>query len=294
MIIDCHTHCYPEEIQSAPRAWAEARHEHHWADLVSPIGRPSIQDWATFEQMLSAMDAAGVHRAVLLGWYFENESTCRWHNELIANWVRRAPDRFIGFASILPNNNVILQLESAQDLGLCGVGELHPGVQGFDSKCPHWRCLAEWCTSQEWPVNFHATAELGDHPSAVPTPLHDYLQMARNAPDLNIVLAHWGGGLPWLAKYKLPENLFFDCSASPLLYSIETFRKAIDQIGPANILFGSDYPLRLYPKKQKKADMETYLQQIETEADLDVGELNAILGGNAQRLLPKLAYPFSQ
>ena len=148
MIIDCHTHCYPQAIVSRPRKWAEAHGEQHWADLVAPTARKSIQDWADPQEFIAAMDQAGVDRAVLLGWYWEYESTCRWHNEVIAEWVRQAPERFIGFAAILPNENVTDQLERAHALGLCGVGELHPGVQGFDSRNEHWPTGARRTTGQ--------------------------------------------------------------------------------------------------------------------------------------------------
>lgn len=286
MIIDCHTHCYPEEIAANPRNWAEARRELHWADLVAPKERKTIQDWADPEKFLAEMDRAGVDRAVLLGWYWQNEATCRWHNEVIAKWVRDAPERFIGFATILPNENVIEQLELAQALGLRGVGELHPGVQGFDLGNKHWQALARWCVAHDWPVNCHATAENSpDHPSAVPTALQDYIMMAESAPGLKLILAHWGGGLPFNRTEALPENLYFDCSASPLLYSMDVFRETIDRIGAEHILFGSDYPLRIYPRKQRKAEMHTYLQAIRTEAGLNQAELDALLGGNFERII---------
>jgi len=286
MIIDCHTHCYPDDIVAAPRAWAEARRELHWADLVAPKDRKTIQDWADPEKFLAEMDQADVARAALLGWYWENEATCRWHNEVIAEWVRDQPERFIGFAAILPNENVIEQLELAQAMGLRGVGELHPGVQGFSSDSESWQALARWCAARHWPVNCHATAEQSpDHPSAVPTPLRDYIKMAEEAPDLQLILAHWGGGLPRHGTEALPENLYFDCSAGPLLYSMDVFREVIDRIGTGQILFGSDYPLRVYPRKQRKAEMRSYLQAIRREAGLSEAELAALFGGNFVRII---------
>ncbi|MEM8868024.1 MAG: amidohydrolase family protein, partial [Verrucomicrobiota bacterium] len=195
--IDCHTHCYPEEVAADPRAWAQTNNEPHWAELVAPPDRKSIQDWATPEQMLEAMDHAGIDQTILLGWYWENESTCRWHNQVIADWVAHAPESFIGFASIAPNGEVRSQLEAAQALGLCGVGELHPGVQQFDASSGGWQTLSEWCVARDWPVNLHATEAAGHpHPGSLPTPLNDFIQMAAQAPDLKIILAHWGGGLP--------------------------------------------------------------------------------------------------
>ena len=236
--------------------------------------------------MLAMMDEASVDHAILLGWYWEQEATCRWHNEVIATWVAQAPDRFSGFAAILPNENVIAQLEHAQELGLRGVGELHPGVQGFRSQSQRWQTLARWCAEHGWPVNFHTTARGSrDHPSAVPTPLSDYLTMARQAPDLKMILAHWGGGLATAEHGPLPSNLFFDCAASPLLYEIGSFRAAIEHVGREQALFGSDFPLRIYPRKQKRADMARFLEEIKNEARLSREEQTMFLGGNCARLL---------
>jgi len=286
VIIDCHTHCYPDEVTRRPREWAEARAEAHWAELVAPSDRKSIQDWAGPDRFIAAMDAAGVDKSVLLGWYWVNESTCRWHNEVIARWVRQAPERFIGFASILPNANVLDQLESAKALGLRGAGELHPGVQGFDSENPHWQAMADWCAAKGWPLNCHATSETGrDHPLSVPTPLADYVKMAENTPNLNLILAHCGGGLPLKDEIELPKNLYYDCSASPLLYKSNPIREVIDHVGHQQVLYGSDYPLRVYPKTHKNAEMTTFLNGIRSEAEFSDNEREAIFGGNFERLI---------
>lgn len=290
-ISDCHTHAFPTELAENPRRWATARGEHYWADLVAPKKQRSIQDWADPGTMLAAMDACGVKKAVLLGWYWENETTCRWHNEVIAKWVCSAPDRFIGFASILPNKNTRSQLEAAEALGLQGVGELHMGVQGFNASSPSWQELAEWCCARHWPVNLHATEAAGQaHPgSKAATPLQELVALAVAAPDLKIIFAHWGGGLPFFEqnpklRSKL-RNVYYDCSASPLLYDPTIFRSIADITGPEKLLFGSDYPLRLYPSRQKKAGYTEFLDEIVHRSGLNESELKALLGGNLRSIL---------
>ncbi|MFP4156847.1 MAG: amidohydrolase family protein [Opitutales bacterium] len=287
MVIDCHTHCFPHELGENPRAWASPRNEPHWADLVAPRGRTSIQDWTSPEKMLRAMDEASVDQAVLLGWYWESEATCRWHNEQIASWCAQAPGRFIGYASIRPNHNTIAQLQDASALGLCGVGELHPGVQGFNSASPGWKALAHWCTQHNWPVNFHCTRPVGDHPLAVATPLADYALMLREHPDLNFIFAHWGAGLPQLLQDHPPDNAYYDCSASPLLYDEGIFRSVLAQAGAGQILFGSDYPLRIYPRESKRAEMARFIANIRSRSCLPPKDIEALLGGNFERLRRK-------
>jgi predicted TIM-barrel fold metal-dependent hydrolase len=291
--IDCHTHCYAPELTADPRAWAARNHEPHWADLVSPLDRPSIQGWASFEQTLQAMDAAGVQQSVLLGWYWQNERSCRAHNQVIAEWVQAAPERFIGFAAIHPGKSaesVLDQLNAAHALGLRGVGELHPGVQQFNSRSCGWQALAEWCVNHNWPVNLHATEAAGhEHPGSVPTALNDFVRMAQTAPQLKLILAHWGGGLAFFELNprlrKILKNVRYDTAASPLLYPPSIFRSVIDIVGIEKVLFGSDYPLRIYPRQQTVPDYSTYLDAIRTEAHLSRTEFEAISQQNFRQFL---------
>lgn len=292
-IIDSHTHCYPPEISANPRAWAIAQGEPHWAKLVAPLDRPSIQGWATIEQTLAAMDAAAVEQSVLLGWYWQNESTCRWHNTVIAEWVQAAPERFIGFAAIHPGGSaesVTDQCECAHRLGLCGVGEVHSGIQGFDSATEGWQALANWCIAHDWSINLHATEAVGhEHPGSVPTPLNDFLGMAEHSPALKLILAHWGGGLAFFELNprlrKALKNVYYDTSATPLLYEPSIFRHMIDIIGSDKILFGSDFPLRLYPRSQPSPDYRTFLTVIQEQAGLSPAEQASILYQNMQGVL---------
>lgn len=292
-IIDCHTHCYPAEVVEDPRSWAMDQGEVHWADLVAPKSRRSIQGWATSNEMLDAMDAANVERAVLLGWYWTRTANCRWHNEIIADWVHRSPDRFIGFAAIHPGDSaeaVIRQLEYARDLGLSGVGELHTGVQEFNHTSTGWQALADWCSEHNWPVNLHVTEAAGHHHAGnVPTLLNDLIRMAENAPQLIMILAHWGGGLPFFEQNprlkKALKNVYYDTAASPLLYEPGIFRRVIDCVGSKKVLFGSDYPLRIYPGKQSVPDFTLFLESLHTEGLLSESELEDVLYGNARRIL---------
>jgi len=289
-VIDCHTHCTPAALAEAPRAWAEARREPHWAELVAPTERPSLQDWTDPEDMLAKMDEARIDRAVLLGWYWENEETCRWQNRRIAEWVAVAPERFVGFAAVLPNERVVDQLEEAAALGLRGVGELHPAVQRFCAQDSAWRQLADWCVGRGWPVNLHVTEAAGhQYPGATPTPLEGIVELAANAPELPLILAHWGGGLPFFEQNrrvrKLLRNVRYDCAASPLVYEPGIFRRVADLVGIDKLLFGSDFPLRLYPRSGARADFSRFLGQIRSESGLSTAELEALLGGNFAKLI---------
>jgi predicted TIM-barrel fold metal-dependent hydrolase len=72
--------------------------------------------------------------------------------------------------------------------------------------------------------------------------------------------------------------VYYDTAASPFLYNKKIYKTAIDIIGPQRILFGSDYPL--IPPQRYKQEMQ--------EAGVGAKDLEAILEGNAQRLLGQL------
>jgi hypothetical protein len=98
-------------------------------------------------------------------------------------------------------------------------------------------------------------------------------------PDLTIVCAHWGGGLPFYALMpevrKAMANVYFDTAASPFLYTAEIYKQVIQLAGARKILFGSDYPV-LPPGRLIK---EIKTLRLPKEAE------NLILSGNARRLL---------
>jgi len=253
-IIDCHVHYYPESVFSDPLAWAKLQHEPHWASLVGP---KSIQGWADVSTMLKDMDAAGVEKAVLLGWYWEHQSSCTQQNEWYAKCLAEAPDRFAAFAAVQPSAGTrgFDEVRRRIDSGFCGIGEMLPAIQGFDiTSHPVWFDICQWASANNIPVNMHVTEPAGHrYKGKVETPLQDYINLAEHFPDLKLILAHWGGGLPFyqLNPYcadKL-KNVWFDTAASPLIYSPKIWRSVVDMVGSDRVLFGSDYPLRIYPKK---------------------------------------------
>ena len=140
--------------------------------------------------------------------------------------------------------------------------------------------LAEVIAKHKLILLIHASEPVGhEYPGkGVVTPEMLY-PLITSFPDLIIVCAHWGGGLPFYAL--MPEvkqamnNVFFDTAASPLLYSPQVYEQVIQLVGADKILFGSDYPLLA---------QSCLLKEI-SSLDLPEETKNLILSGNAQRLL---------
>ena len=291
MKVDAHVHRYPEEVFQNPSAFAEQRGEKHWLQLVAPDDRPSIQGWADREKMIDDMDAAGLDKVVLLGWYWEKPDTCILQNEWHLQWMREDPQRFIPFAAAHPfsKNHGLDDLKRCLDLGFRGIGEMLPAIQGFTMQDASWLKIVEFAIEANWPINFHVSEHLGrPHPGRVPTPFEEFQWLAKQYPELKMILAHWGGLLPFYEfnpyLQKILKNVWYDVAASPLTYDTRVFRTMVDAVGPDKILYGSDYPLLLYPSRQTKPDFVTYLNEIQT-AELSEEELEKILGGNLSRLL---------
>jgi predicted TIM-barrel fold metal-dependent hydrolase len=280
VIIDAHVHLYPPEAGREPAAWAALHGEAHWAALSTRLrknGRP-VQGFASVDHLLRDMDVAGVNKAVLLGWYWENHATCIGQNKFYADCVRAHPDRLAAFATVHPaaGQAALDEVVRALDDGLIGLGELSPHSQHFDLDDPTWCLLLQMAGERKIPVNLHVTDPLSrPYPGRVETPLEDFLKLARTFPATSFILAHWGGGLAWSPEARELPNVWFDTAASPLLYGPEVWAKAMGE----RVLFGSDYPLILYPQTETAPGFGGMVAEAKK-----AGASSALLGGSAAKL----------
>lgn len=276
MIIDFHTHVFSD----AARAEREERAERDsW--FATLYGDPKHK-LATAEDIVASMAVAGVDRSVVMGFPWRDGAMCREQNDYLIDAVRRYPDKLTGFACVQPlDAGDAKELDRCLSAGLMGLGELSPDGQRYDIE-------DKWVLADAVDVLLHHSRPLLTH-SSEPVG-HSYpgkgtvtpqklLKFAGNFPDLKIVLAHWGGGLPF---YELmPEvreqlrNVYYDSAASTYLYSVDVFPEVARIIGAERILWGTDYPLLSQGK---------FLRRVR-ECGLGDEELSLVLGGNAARLL---------
>jgi hypothetical protein len=290
-VIDAHVHLYPPELNRDPAGWAARAGEGHWARLCTRQrrdGRP-VQGFPSVEQLLRDMDAAGVARAVLLSWYWEKSETCTWHNRFYAACVRKHPDRLAAFASLHPSagrDATLAEVRRAHDEGLIGLGELSPHSQGHGIDDPVFRDVLALAGELGLPVNFHVTDPASkNYPGRVETPLADFARLARTFPRTIFILSHLGGLLPLVDSSAVSvRNLFYDTAALPLIYPPDVLRRMLDAAGTEKVLFGSDYPLILFPREETEPGFARLLAQI-SNAKLTATEHAVLLGGNAEGLL---------
>lgn len=289
--IDAHVHLYPPAVNVDPTGWAAAQGEAHWAVLCMRQRRhgPPVQSFPTVAELLQAMDDAGVARAVLQGWYWTRPETCALQNRFYAECVRVHPDRLDAFATLHPAagpDATLAEVRRACDEGLVGLGELSPHSQGYGVDDPVFRAVLGLAAERGLPVTLHVTDPDGrEYPGRVLTPLEDFTRLARECPETTIILAHWGGLLPLRnAESKSLANLWYDTAASPLLYDAGVWQRFIAAVGKERVLFGSDYPLNLYPRRDAMPSMTRFISEAK-QAGLDALQLEAVLHGNCTRLL---------
>jgi len=292
MIIDGHIHMYPPEVHQDPMGWARSADEPYWALLIADRpGRPSLQGWATVERLLSDMDRAGVERVVMQGMYWQHLETCIVQNNWYIERCSQYPDRLMGFAVVQPTagNRALDEVRRAVDAGLRGLGEMLPCAQGYDIRDPGFLRVVELLIELKVPLCLHVSEPVGHvYPGKSTTPLEDYYWLATEYPELKLILAHWGGLLPCYELMKgvrnQLKNVYYDTAATPLLYHQDVYQAVVSIVGPQKILYGSDYPLLVYPRQEKVPGFSRLLDEIRGSG-LSPDELDLVLGGNIARLL---------
>lgn len=287
MIIDAHVHLYPPEVARDPAGWARAAGEPHWATFCTRVRRDgrAVQTFPSVDELLREMDAAGVARAVLLGWYWEKPETCAWQNRFYAACVRAHPDRLSAFATLHPGAGreaTLAEVRRAHAEGLVGLGEISPHSQGYAIDDPVFGAVLALAAELRLPVNLHVTDPASrPFPGRVATPLADFTRLARAWPQVEFVLAHWGGLLPLVdASARELGNVSYDTAASPLLYDSGVWSRFLAVVPRERVLLGSDFPLNLYPKLDEHPRMARLISEARGAA---VGD--EVLGSNARALL---------
>ena len=277
MIVDFHTHILPPDIRDR-RASYQGRDPCFDAIYTDPKAKI-----ASAEDLIANMDAEGIDVSVACNIGWASHELCVETNDYIMEAVARYPVRLVGFCALQPlaREKALRELERCIRGGLRGIGELRCDTQGFDMADKETMApLAQMCVEHDLVFLTHASEPVGhSYPgkgSITPDILYRFIQ---NFPDLTVVCAHWGGGLPFYALMpevaKALSNAYFDTAASPFLYADRIFEVASRIIGPERILFGSDYPL---------IRQDRIIKSIRT-LNLSEEARNIILGGNAQRIL---------
>lgn len=276
MIIDIHTHITAPEIIAQREAY---RQRDAWFGTL--YGNPQAR-LATAQALVEALDEGGIDCAVAFGFGWADIGLCRAANDYTIEAVRCYGGRLIGFAvvNLRQPREALRELERCVTAGLQGVGELMPDGQGFSlDDVSLLAPLAQYAAAHHLPILVHTSEPVGHHYAGKGTvgPKAIY-RFAQAFPEVTLICAHWGGGLPF---YELmPEvrnalaHVYYDTAASPFLYD-DQILPLTAQLVPHKICFGSDFPL-LSP---------THCLRSFRSVGLPPEPLTGLLGGNAARVL---------
>ena len=280
MIIDIHTHTFPDKIAAA--TLDKLKHLSHTIPFTD----------GTAAGLAASMARAGVDRSVVMPVATSprqvphvNDASARM-NEL------GAQTGVLSFGCIHPDfDGWKEELARVRDLGLKGI-KLHPQYQDTDFDDPRYLRILDRCGELGLVVLTHAGLDIGmpGKDNCAPEMVARVLEQVG---PVKLVLAHMGGWRQWdRVEALLPgTGVYLDTSFSlgeitPLddghyrpgdlpLLDEAAFLRMVRRFGPDRILFGTDSPWD---------DQETALARLRA-LPLEKSELDAILGGNARKLL---------
>lgn len=251
MIVDAHTH-------------------------IAESGRHGARD-ASADALVREMDAAGVDVAIVL------PLPGMASNEFVVRETARFPSRLVPLYCPefqIPRDTLGRLERAAADRPLHGL-KIHPRVQHVTVADPVVRDVLAWASEHRVPVVIDVFPW---GPSVDDSRIHPfaYHQIARDLPELKLILAHAGG-------YKVLEA-FLVAKANPnvildLSFTFTYFRGAsvaadlafvMSRLPAAQTMYGSDFP---------DVPFAEYLQVVrEHAAQLDATRLRSVFGETARAL----------
>ncbi len=262
-IIDMHAHVFPDTLASSALA-----------ALSSAAGVPATFD-GTLTGLRRAMRAAGVQKTVLLP-VATKTSQVRSINDWAASI---ADDDIVPFGAIHPDlPDAETELERLSSLGLIGV-KMHPEYQAFSPDEDRLDPLFATAARLGLIMYFHAGEDIA-LPDVYSSP-RAFARLLDKHPSLTVVLAHMGGWRQWedVRRHLIGKDVYLDTSFTIPYLGEESLGELIAEHGAGRVLFGSDVPW---------ANLVEEIALVRAMA-LAEPELEAILGGNAERLLSEAA-----
>lgn len=264
MVIDFHTHCFPDAI--APKALA---------GLSERAGISPCTD-GTVSGSVSKLKNDGVDFAVVCNIATNAHQLVKVNSFAID--INDFSKTLIALGSAHPDSDVLeKELERLIDHDIHGI-KIHPEYTPYYIDSPEWDRVFSLCEEMGIFVVTHAGFDFISPDRIAATPERIAAVLNRH-PKLTLIAAHLGGNRYWTeVKTRLcgRDNLYFDTAllrregAAP-----ETVREVIHLHGADKVLFGSDMPW-----SEPKDEIE-FIKSL----GLSQAELDMIFYKNAQRLL---------
>ncbi|MDD5686613.1 MAG: amidohydrolase family protein [Elusimicrobia bacterium] len=261
MIIDFHTHAFPDNIA------AGALEKIAYSAKI----KPSFD--GTVSGLLKSMDDSGIEKSVIL-----NIATKPEQVENIIKWcVKIKSNRIIPFASIHPENkgfkDLLKRIKGEQLLGV----KLHPMYQNFSIDSDKMFFIYEEIARNNLILILHTGFDIafGEDKRAAIGLLK---KVIKRFPELRIVASHTGGWRMWdeVLKELTGLNIWFETSMTlKYIKDKKVFLDILIKHSADRIMFGTDTP---WSNQKEEVEM---LKNLEISPDLK----NKIFFQNAQKFL---------
>ena len=263
MVIDFHTHIFPEKIAART------------IRLLEQKGNIKAAANGTLEGLLSAMDTAGVDFSVILPVATKPE---QFHS--ILSFAKSVNEQYHGkllsFGGIHPDSpDYKGELKKLKENGFAGI-KLHPDYQGVMIDDIRFMRIMEYASELGMIIVTHAGLDIG-YPDLVHCPPDKVRKVLHTVQPEKMVLAHFGGFSRWdeVEEFLAGENVWLDTAFIFDYISQEQFLKIYNKHDKKKILFATDSPW---------SDMKRGTQWVNS-LPVSEAEKEDIFFGNAKRLL---------
>jgi len=264
MIIDIHTHIFPEKIAGTVLANAEKN-----------LGLPPLAP-GTKEGLIDKMDESGTDLSIVLGVAPESR-----YARSINDWLLSIRDNRVQcFGAIHPDmEGWEEELKRLKDHGVRGL-KLHCLVQNIRPDDPRMYRIYEEAAGK-FILFFHAggSPKKTNHPQEIMGTPARIAKVLDDFPGMKVIAAHFGGHqvLEQMKAHLLGREVYLDTSYPPNLSDLppDEVLSIIRAHGVDKILLGTDFPWETQTRCLK------YIRNLKLTEE----EKEKILGGNARRLL---------
>lgn len=246
MIIDFHTHIFPDKIAARTIEALEAK-----------AGLTASTD-GTVKGLLASMEDAGVDLSVVLP-VVTKPSQFETVNAFAASINEQYKGKLLSFGGIHPDTEDYKgELDRIKELGLKGI-KIHPDYQGVMIDDVRYMNIIEYADALDLIILTHAGVDIG-----LPDPVHCPPDRMRKVMDIlhpkKMVVAHYGGWNQWeeVYEYLAGENLYLDTAFTFDYIKEDMFYKIMDKHDTDRILFATDCPWG-YQKRDAESLMKLNL-----------------------------------
>ncbi len=270
MIIDFHTHMFPDKIAAST------------IETLEKTCRLPAQTDGTYDGLSRSTKEAGIDLSIALPvvtkprQFASINRFALGHQGTLGDCGTAGEENILSFGSLHPDcEDYRAELKEIKDMGLKGI-KLHPDYQGTYFNDIRYKRIIAYATELDLIITVHAGLD-----PLCPDDIHCTPRMAaeviREVKPEKLILAHMGGNERWDEAEELlvGENVYFDTGVVLDSMPEEQFLRMVRNHGSGKILFGTDCPW---------ANQKKYVDLIRSMPLADE-ELDNILSGNARRLL---------